>query len=189
MSTFTHANLKGALFTNVDLSMVNFTLANLHKATFSNSRITEQQLNSALSIRNAQISNGTFARDPNLIKNGYADCNSPLTDSWLLQSGRVIPTKTNENSSKCHFTLQSLDTGAIMLQRVKLSNIWNSDLWPYSYAVFNAKMGINVSIQLSGLNNIGKILTQRNSSRYIVTGDHSVHFLSDVKAQLRAASS
>lgn len=72
-----------------------------------------------------------------------------------------------------------------MLQRVKLSDIWNSDFWSYSHAVLNAQMGIGVSIQLRGLNNIGKFLDQRNSSRFTLTRDHSMHFLSDVKAQLK----
>lgn len=179
-STFAHANLKSTRFIFVNLDTVNFTLANLHKTEFSRVSITDEQLNRALSIRDTQLSNGTLAHDPNLIKNGYADCNTPLTDSWLLQSGRIIPMKTKENSSKCYFTLQSIDTGAIMLQRVKLSNIWNSNLWSYSHAVLNAQMGIGVSIQLSGVTNNGKILDRRNSSMCALTCVYPVHFLSDV---------
>ena len=175
MSIFLHANAKEARFSDVNLNMVNFTLANLQKTKFLDTRITDEQLKSALSIRDARLSKSRYLRDPNRIKNGYADCNSPLTDSWLLQTGRVIPMRTNENSSICHFTLQSLGSGAIMAQRVKLSNIWNSDLWPYSHAVLNAKMGNNVSIQLSGFNNIGEILGQRNASKYICTRHHSVY--------------
>ena len=180
MSTFWHANAKGARFSNTDLNMVNFTLANLQKTEFPKTSITEKQLKSALSIRDTRLSTDTLGRDPNLIKNGYADCNSPLTDSWLLQTGRVIPMRSNENSSKCHFILQSLGSGAIMSQRVKLSNIWNSDMWPYSHAVLNATMGISVSIQLSGFNNIGKILGQRNASKYIFIRHHCLYSLSYV---------
>ena len=49
-------------------------------------------------------------------------------------------------------------------------------------------MGIGVSIQLSGVNNIGKILAQSNSSKYMRTRDHAVHFLSDIKNQLGVMS-
>ena len=185
---FAQANLKGARFSNVILETVHFTGANLHRTEFSKTLITDEQLKSALSIRDTQLFNGKLARDPNLIKNGYANCNSPLTDSWLLWTGRVIPMKTTENSNSCHFVLQSLNMGAIMLQRVKLSNIWNSYLWPYSHAALNAQMGVGVSIQLSGINNIGKILDRHNSSRHTLSRDHSVHFLSDDKAQLRVKS-
>ena len=183
MSTFWHSNAKGARFSKANLKMVNFTLANLQKTELSKTSVTDEQLKSALSVRDARLSNNTLGRDRNLIKNGDADCNSSITDSWLLQTGTVILTRSTTNKNKCHFTLQSLDTGAIMLQRVKLSDIWNSDVWPYSHAVLNAQMGIGVSIQIRSLNNIGKILGQRNSSRYMLTRDHSVHFLSDVKAQ------
>ena len=186
MSMFWHANTKEARFSSVYLlNTVNFTLANLHKTQIWDTYITDEQLKSALSIRDARLSSGILGRDPNRIKNGYADCNSPLNDSWILQTGSVIPTRTNESSNKCHFTLQSLDTGAIMLQRVNLSNIWNSYMWPYSHAVLNAQMGIGVSIQLSGINNIGKILDRHNSSRYKFTRHRSVHLLSDVQAQLK----
>ena len=185
MSTFWRANVKGTRFISTNLKMVNFSLANLQKTEFSKTLITDKQLKSALSIRNARLSNKTLGRDRNLIENGNADCNSSITDSWLLQTGTVILTRSTKNKNKCHFTLQSLDTGAIMLQRVKLSDSWKSDFWPYSHAVLNAQMGIGVSIQMRGLNNIGKILDQRNSSRYTLTCDHSVHFLSDVKAQMK----
>lgn len=185
MSTFERANAKDVRFSITDLRMVNFTLANLQRTEFwDTSSITDEQLKSALSIRDARLFKGTLERDRNLIKNGHIDCNSSVSDSWLLHSGRVIPIRPNENSGKCHFILQSLNTGAIMSQRVKLSNIWNSDLWPYSHAVLNAQMGNNVSIQLSGFSNIGKILGQRNSSKYILL-TISVYILSYVQAHLK----
>ena len=185
MSTFWHSNAKGARFSRADLKLVNFTLANLQKTEFSKTSATDEQLKSALSIRNARLSNKTLGRDRNLIRNGNADCNSSITDSWLLQTGTVILTRSTKNKNKCHFILQSLDTGAIMLQRVNLSDIWNPDFWPYSHAVLNAQMGIGVSIQIRGLDNIGEILGQRSSSMYTLTRDHSVHFLRDVKAQMK----
>ena len=185
MSTFWLANAKSTRFSSTQLGLVNFTLANLQKTDFSKTSITDEQLKSALSIRNARLSNKTLGRDRNLIKNGNADCNRSITDSWLLENGKVIPMRTNENSSKCHFILQSLETGAIMLQRVNLSGIWNSNLWPYSHAVLNAQMGIGVSIQMRGLNDMGNVLDQRNSSRYMLTRDHPMYFLSDVKAGMK----
>ena len=114
MSTFWRANAKGAHFREVGMRMVNFTLANLHRTEFWETSITDEQLKSAHSIRAARLINGTLARDRNLIKNGYADCNSPLSDSWLLQTGRVISAMSSEDSSNCQFTLQSVGIGAIM---------------------------------------------------------------------------
>ncbi|CAF1662594.1 unnamed protein product, partial [Rotaria magnacalcarata] len=81
-STFSHANAKSAAFYRANLTDVDFSFANLYNADFADTQITDSELWSALSIRDALLPNGTIARDPNLIKNGEADCNISLVDHW-----------------------------------------------------------------------------------------------------------
>ena len=178
MSVFSHANLKDANFYHSNyLSTVDFSNANLQKTTFTNTELTESQLRSGLSIRDARLPNGKFGRDKNLINNGEADCNSSLVSSWQLKAGNVTATMSDKDRNNCYFILQSYAIGAVMLQRINLSTVWNRHLWSYSHAVLNARMGKNVSIQLSGMNSNGKILGQRNSSKFRNTNNQFVHFL------------
>ena len=147
MSDFSHANLKGAQFLNNNLIMVNFSHANLQEIDFTNTQLTESQIRSALSIQGVRLSNGTVLHNPNLINNGEVDCNNSHIGSWELKTGQVTRMMSSIGSS-CRFVLQSHDTGAVMLQRIKLSNVWNPRFWSYSKAVLNARMGDGVSIQM-----------------------------------------
>lgn len=178
MSTFLHANLKNARFYENNLTTVNFSHANLQKTEFLQTRIEDSQLRSALSIRDARLPDGSLGKDPNLVKNGEADCNSSPRDSWKLQIGEIVTKVSDTNSSNCYYTLQSYDVGAVMLQRINLSNIWNYQLWPYSHAVFNATMGNTISIQLVAMNNSGTVLAQQNSSKLMYPENHLIKFFS-----------
>jgi uncharacterized protein YjbI with pentapeptide repeats len=168
-SIFWHANTKGAFFNSADLTNVNFTLANLHSSDFSNTVITDSQLRSALSIRDARLPNGTLLLDPNLVKNGQADCNVSLLDKWKLQIGNVTTVMSDDDKSNCHFALQSFDIGATMWQRINLSNTLNYTFWSHSQAVLKARMGIDVNIQLRGVSSTGQIITQQNFSKFKCT--------------------
>ena len=176
MSTFSHANAKGTFFSySRNLITVNFSNTNLQKAEFAGSEFTENQLKSAISIRDTVLSNRTLGRDPNLIDNGKADCNSSLLGKWHLKAGNVTSMMSDKNRSNCFFVLQSYGIGAVMRQSVKLVDIWDVHLWSYSHAVLNAQIGSNVSIQLSGISSSGKVLNQRNSSKFKYTGNVVVH--------------
>jgi uncharacterized protein YjbI with pentapeptide repeats len=171
-SIFWHVNAKGAFFNNADLTNVNFTLTNLHSSDFTNTRITDSQLWNAISIQDARLPNGTLLRDPNLINNGQADCNISLLDNWKLLIGKVSTMMSDEDRSNCHFALQSFDIGAIMLQRINLSNISNFTFWSHSQAILKARMGIGVSIQLRGMNSTENILVQQNFSKFNYISNH-----------------
>jgi uncharacterized protein YjbI with pentapeptide repeats len=125
-SSFWHSNVRYALFMEADLTNVNFSNANLYKAEFTGTNILDSQLQSALSIEDARLPNQTFARDPNLMNNGQADCNIPLANSWTLLTGKITTMISDNKMNDCNFVLQSYNTGATMFQRVDLSKKWDS---------------------------------------------------------------
>ncbi|CAF4825849.1 unnamed protein product [Rotaria socialis] len=156
-SIFFQVNAKSASFNNADLTNTNFSLANLNKADFAGTKVTRSQLESALSIQDALLPNGTRVRNPNLIKNGYADCNTSLLLSWVLTHGSITTMKTETDFNNCHFALQSNNVGASMYQKVGLAH-WDPGFWKYSLAVLDAKMTNGVSIELNGKSQNGTII-------------------------------
>lgn len=140
-SNFSSANVKNAKFDFTNLTMVDFTLANLQDLDFRSTRISNEQLISALSIQDARLRNGTLGQDRRLA--------------------------FHTDSTKCRFALQSDDTDMILSQSINLADFWNSDLWPYSFVTLNVRTGVNVSIQLNGVSSNGKISSQIISSTYL----------------------
>ncbi|CAF1334317.1 unnamed protein product [Rotaria magnacalcarata] len=132
---FWHSNLKEAKFKQAKLNHLNFSRANLYKTDFTGTNIGKSELENALSIEDAVLSNGTLVHDANLINNGQGDCNIPLINGWTLGSGNVTKLMSNRSNSNCQFTLESLSTEAAIYQRVNLSDKWDSSSWPYSQAV------------------------------------------------------
>ncbi len=120
---FSYANLEGSTFHSANLSNINFAFANLQNVDFTNFIVTDSQLQSALSIRNAKLPNGTLGQGRNLIKNGRPDCHKPLVDDWQTENGNIIVMSSNKNPSQCQFTLLSITTGAAMSQRIPLLGI------------------------------------------------------------------
>ena len=157
---FWHANLKGASFNGVDLRAVDFTRANLARADFTKTTITDSQLRSALSIRDAQLPNGTLGRDPNLLNNGYADCNTSVRNSWQVREGDIAIENFGRNKSDCRFVSLQSNVRAIMSQRVSLINNWNSDLWTESQAVLRARMTKGVKILTRGIRDNHTLIDQ-----------------------------
>ncbi|CAF2063444.1 unnamed protein product [Rotaria magnacalcarata] len=172
-STFSYANAKSTVFYRANLTDVEFSFANLYNADFADTQMTDSELWSALSIRDALLPNGTIARDPNLIKNGEADCNISLVNHWIVALGSVTTSMFDQRKNNCYFLLQSDDIGAKMFQRVKLSKLWDFNSWPRSQAVLNARMSSGVSVQLRGMSNIGEVFAQQNlnSTRTMITLD------------------
>ena len=165
-STFINSNIKRAIFKGADLTNVDFHGANLHKADFTDSSISDNQLHSALSIQDTILPNGTRCQDKNLINNGQADCNIPLVDSWKLERGDVTVEMLEKNTSNCRFNFKPRATEAIMLQRVNLSEKWDSSSWPYSHAILSARMSIGVSILLKGINTNGVVSGRQTLSEF-----------------------
>ena len=163
-SDFRDANAKGATFTNADLTMVNFSGANLHMANLINTTITSDQLRSALSVRDARLPNGTKVRDPNFIKNGHAECTTTFPGQWNVLNGVINTTMSDLNSSDCRFALHSSTIRAAMSQRINLSAVWNSDLWPSSLALLSVRMSAGITVQLIGLNNMEQIVLKISAS-------------------------
>jgi hypothetical protein len=103
------------------------------------------------------LPNGTHAQDTNLVNNGHADCNVPLVDSWELERDDFTIEVSKKTNTNCRFTLKSLASQAMMLQRVNLSENWDPTSWPYSQAILSARMSMGVSIQLKGMNTYGMV--------------------------------
>ncbi|CAF1027869.1 unnamed protein product [Adineta steineri] len=149
-SIFMDANIKHTKFNVANLNNVTFSRANLYKVDFSGSNVADEQLQSAFSIHDSILSNKTHSRDMNLITNGNANCNTSLVNPWVLQTGNINTVLFNKTDTDCRFALQSLTTGATMLQRVDLSSKWDFRSWPHSEAVLTASMSTGVCIQLKG---------------------------------------
>ena len=83
-------------------------------------------------------------------------------NSWTVQTGEIT---LDKSMNKCRFALRSYDTGATMFQRINLSAIWDSNSWPRSQAILNARMSVNVNIDLRGINSNGQISARRTLSK------------------------
>ncbi|CAF4130961.1 unnamed protein product, partial [Rotaria sp. Silwood2] len=156
-ASFWKSNAKLAWFVEADLTNVNISCANLYKAVFTGTNISDSQLHSALSIQDALLPNGTLAHDKNLIKNGQADCNISVNSSWTLQTVSISPMVWDNDTNDCRFVLQAHTTGAAMFQRIDLSTKWDSNFWSYSQVVLSARMSSNAYIELRGINSNGSV--------------------------------
>ena len=155
---FSYANLKNSSFRDTVLSGSNFTLANLQKVDFTNTTIDDSQLQSALSIRDAILPNGTLGRGQNLVRNGDANCNDTLTKEWEVQNGSIAVVISKENRNECQFSLQSLATEGTMSQQIVLAEFWDSSIWDKSAVELKANMSSGASIEMSGQNNNRTVL-------------------------------
>ena len=127
-----NANLKGVSFDGANLRKVNFTHANLAQADFFNTKITDNQLRGALSIRDARLPNGSLGRDPNLVRNGYADCNMFVRNNWQVPDGDVTTIQSQADQNDCRFVSRFSSVEASMWQRIDLTYLWNSAFWSKS---------------------------------------------------------
>ena len=160
-SSFLSANTKRASFTGARLCNVDFSRANLAHVDFTNATISNTHLESALSIRGARLPDGTRGRDPNLVKNGHADCTASVRDNWQVQMGDVATDTFRANQSRCRFVARPTNTGATMLQRISLAGIWDSTVWTKSEAILLARLTDGVSVQISGRTSTGDVLDKQ----------------------------
>ncbi len=166
MSEFMDANLKNASFQNANLTQVNFTLANLWNADLTNTTITDDQLHSALSIRNAKLPNGTLGHARNLIRNGKANCNTRLIDPWHVSNDTILVNTSTENLNNCQFVLKSDINEATMWQRISLADVWDPIIWAYSNVELHLSRSSGISFELNGLDSNGTILWKELSSKF-----------------------
>jgi uncharacterized protein YjbI with pentapeptide repeats len=166
MVDFTGANLKSSSFHGAVLNDTNFSLANLQNADFTNTTISWSQFQSALSIRNAKLPNGTLGQGRNSVKNGDANCNISPIDHWKVKNGNITVMPSKENRGECQFTLQSIATRAIMSQQMDLVDIFDSSFWVNSNVELQANMSSGVSMELSGKNSNGTVLNKHITSQF-----------------------
>ena len=102
---------------------MNFAGTNLWNVDLTNTTITDDQLHSALSIRNTRLPNGTLGRARNLIRNGDAICNIWTLNPWHAQKGQIAVVTSKDDPSDCQFVLRSSRIDANMSERIDLVNV------------------------------------------------------------------
>jgi hypothetical protein len=147
------------------LTRANLFLANLENTDFTNSTIADNQLQSALSIRNAKLPNGTLGLGRNLVKNGDTNCNISLVNHWQVEIGNIAVVVFKNDRNQCRFSLQSITTGAIMSQRIFLVDIWNSSFWTRSSVELQAQISSAVSIELISKTSNKTVVDRRIASK------------------------
>lgn len=164
-SNFAFANFKGARLYTPELYMrdVNISGTNLQKTKILSFDILENikinHYGRFLSIHNAEYFE-RYEKDPNLIVDGYTRCNVSLWNAWTLIIGKLEIARSAQNKSECHIVLSSGVNKAIMLQNISLTNRWDPDLWPFSFALLHAKMSVGVLIELAGVAHDDSIINQ-----------------------------
>ena len=136
-TTFSMANLKNVSFRNAILTNVNFFRANLWNADLTNTTITDRQLQSARSIRNARLPNGTLGRAQNLIDHEFIY-------SRLVKNSNVTAIQ----------------------QRINLAKFWDPDHWPDSSVELHFCRISGLSIELRTLDSNGRVLHRQFSSKF-----------------------
>lgn len=143
-TTFSKANLKNVSFRNALLIDVDFSQANLCNADLTNTTITDKQLQSALSIRNARLPNGTLGRARNLLHHSNSNCKNMPVSTQHVRNVNVT----------------------VLRQRIKLIDVWDADNWPDSNVEFHFHRIDGIAIELRALDANGTILHQQFSSKF-----------------------
>jgi uncharacterized protein YjbI with pentapeptide repeats len=113
-SDFSEADMSYTLLTRCRLTESKWTKTNLFAANlsfaymFNAYHLTDEQLFSAISIRETLLPNSTFGHDEStLVKNGFVTCNMNLTnmnDSWSWPTdGLIVIRVRNNDLKKCVF--------------------------------------------------------------------------------------
>lgn len=163
---FSYADLKHSSFHNAVLNQTKFVLANLQHADLTKTNITDNQLQSALSIQNAKLPNGTLGQGRNLVKNGDAHCGIPLHKDWQVTDGSIEVMPLNTDQSQCQLVLQSTVTGARMFQEISLVDVYDSSFWTCSNVELQAQISDGVSIELVTKDDENVVLTKYIASRH-----------------------
>ena len=124
-SRFNGASLFAAMLPYANLINVNFDGTDFRQANLSYTKFghfNESQLNSAISIRGAQLSNKSIiARDRNLINNGDAHCNLSIERYWSIKPKNSVSVHSDEHKSDNCVFVSSTTAGSIMSQNVSLT--------------------------------------------------------------------
>ena len=157
-ASFYGAALYGTNFSFTNLQKADFSFANLYKADFSNSNITDSQLRSALSIRDAKLPNGTLGQGYNLVKNGDANCNITLVQDWRIHNDSIAVIASKKGGNDCQFSLQPFVTEAVMSQQISFTEHRSPSFLIQHSVELQADMSDGVLIELSGIHSNGTIL-------------------------------
>ena len=166
LSNFRYANAKYINLQGSDLSKANFEHANLQEALLMNAKIADYQLQSAILIHGAQLNLTMKAYEPDLILNGQPNCSILSTEHWILKQGQVEVQMSEDNTNTCRFVLRSYDIGAIISQRINISNKWDFNPWSSSQAVLNGNISKNVTIELRQINSKQEIHSRMYLSKH-----------------------
>lgn len=167
-ANFWHSNLKRTIFLpRTNMIGANFSDANLCETVFIfPTTISKEQLESALSFRDAKGVYPKNARHKNFINSGNSNCNISQASGWMLKNSSVNAVQFNSTAGHCNFTLTSLSTEATIYQCINLSNKWDSSFWPYSQAVLKANLPSGVLMELKGIDGAEQVLAWKTLSRF-----------------------
>ena len=110
-----YANLTKAKFG----LMNNFSHADLQYA----SGIPDQAFQSALSLENTYLPNGTLIQNQSkLLRNGHADCNTLVINDWTIHEGQISVRPSLQNDNNCYFFALNASNNSFshMSQRVNI---------------------------------------------------------------------
>lgn len=167
-ANFSGSNVLKTTFTNIyAITSINFTGANLRMAIFSNTEISNEQLQSALSIEHIKLSDGSFGQDSNLILNGDPICNTSLKNNWKISEHDAIliaPSKANQ--THCMFIRDSKsETIITMTQIYNMTKRADFTYWNKSRVILTARLSSKIKIFLIGIMN-GKRITNQTIGTY-----------------------
>lgn len=160
-SNFSYTNLKHAEFRGAKLTNISLFDANLYKAIFTGAHLTHSQLQTALTVQDATLPNGTLGVDLNIINNKQVKCHLSQLSAWIVQTGNVTRSLCSNSSRHCQFTLQTLTTGASMAQRISLAHYRSLRLWPRSQVVLRTNMSNDMTIEWKQIGSMGQILLEQ----------------------------
>ena len=162
---FVSANMKDVVFREeVKIERADFHGANLQKANFEQaySFLTGAQLESVLSIHDTNNTKGRL-RDRNLLNYDNVSCNASLLTNWTNHIGKI---KVLSQGSNCNLTLDTNHMNASLSKSISVSQIWDWNLWPSTYAMLDAMMTNGVRIDLFGMDINDRVLVQKTMSEY-----------------------
>ena len=144
ITSFVEARLNEAMLGFATVTGANFSLADLRNAHFR-----EDFFENIVSLRGAQLTGTSYARNPNIISNGYADCKIPIKQYWTVEDEDVLVVNDRENKTNCMFITNST-LGAYFIQRFNFFETKFSGLFAAKRVVLilTARFGNTTSVGL-----------------------------------------
>lgn len=152
-SNLKHCTLQGDLYTLKDLKLFR---TNLQYALLDHRYFDDNVLNTSY-IHKARI-NGTLRHDRNLLLPLASTCEKRIPDKWKVESGDENVVVSHNYTGSCRFSLKTSIKTIILTQYVNLHGIWEREMWPISYGIMSVSMSHDVVVELSGIDQNGKVI-------------------------------